>query len=306
MLRWLCSILEGSRAWKTAFIKTTHYPLVTRYGNTDIDQQRLSKDKGLFSDGIKPIPQPIMTRNRWHPSQYNFKEQDIIATINIQYTKLPCTSHRGHWVKRTCMLLLIDFSIIWVQCCWKADNLKITRGHSFLSITWFSNTMQCYSRYHVGVYFYMQMQTYRWLNAKLFISNRVTAALRQAIDALHALVIMIWVWWVKFIVISFIIFMASSWYPHRAVSCFMSALLCGRWPSSHYCLPGWICWSAALQTRFMRPTWGPSGADRTQVGPMLAPWTLLSGVPCDCSWATVLTLGAIDHGPFSVYACASS
>ena len=29
--------------------------------------------------------------------------------------------------------------------------------------------------------------------------------------------------------------------------------------------------------RFMGPTWGPSGADRTQVGPMLAPWILLSG-----------------------------
>ena len=29
--------------------------------------------------------------------------------------------------------------------------------------------------------------------------------------------------------------------------------------------------------RFMWPTWGPSGADRTQVGPMLTPWTLLSG-----------------------------
>ena len=29
--------------------------------------------------------------------------------------------------------------------------------------------------------------------------------------------------------------------------------------------------------RFMGPTWGSSGADRTQVGPMLAPWTLLSG-----------------------------
>ena len=27
----------------------------------------------------------------------------------------------------------------------------------------------------------------------------------------------------------------------------------------------------------MEPIWGPSGADRTQVGPMLAPWTLLSG-----------------------------
>ena len=29
--------------------------------------------------------------------------------------------------------------------------------------------------------------------------------------------------------------------------------------------------------RFMGPTWGPSEADRTQVGPMLASWTLLSG-----------------------------
>ena len=34
----------------------------------------------------------------------------------------------------------------------------------------------------------------------------------------------------------------------------------------------------SLIARFMGPTWGPSGADRTQVGPMLAIWTLLSGV----------------------------
>ena len=33
-----------------------------------------------------------------------------------------------------------------------------------------------------------------------------------------------------------------------------------------------------LIAKLMGPTWGPSGADRTQVGPMLAPWTLLSGV----------------------------
>ena len=37
------------------------------------------------------------------------------------------------------------------------------------------------------------------------------------------------------------------------------------------------CPNATLRTRFMGPTWGPSGTDRTQVGPMLAPWTLLSG-----------------------------
>ena len=29
---------------------------------------------------------------------------------------------------------------------------------------------------------------------------------------------------------------------------------------------------------FMGPTWGPLGDERTQVGPMLAPWTLLSGI----------------------------
>ena len=40
-----------------------------------------------------------------------------------------------------------------------------------------------------------------------------------------------------------------------------------------------LVWSVMTNqiTRFMGSTWGPSGADRTQVGPMLAPWTLLSG-----------------------------
>ena len=33
-----------------------------------------------------------------------------------------------------------------------------------------------------------------------------------------------------------------------------------------------------LIARFMGPTWGPSGADRAQIGPMLAPWTLLPGI----------------------------
>ena len=34
---------------------------------------------------------------------------------------------------------------------------------------------------------------------------------------------------------------------------------------------------STLIARFMGPTWGPSGAGRTQVDPMLAPWTLPSG-----------------------------
>ena len=34
----------------------------------------------------------------------------------------------------------------------------------------------------------------------------------------------------------------------------------------------------SLIARFMGPTWGPSGANGTQVGPVLAPWTLISGI----------------------------
>ena len=41
---------------------------------------------------------------------------------------------------------------------------------------------------------------------------------------------------------------------------------------------------ASLIARFLVPTWGPSGADRTQVGPMLAPWTLLSGIAFRERW----------------------
>ena len=39
-----------------------------------------------------------------------------------------------------------------------------------------------------------------------------------------------------------------------------------------------------LIARFMEPTWGPSGADRTQVGPMMAQWTLLSGNALRAEW----------------------
>ena len=44
----------------------------------------------------------------------------------------------------------------------------------------------------------------------------------------------------------------------------------------------WLFWEnervvRTLIARFMGPTWGPSRADRTQMGPMLASWTLLSG-----------------------------
>ena len=44
-----------------------------------------------------------------------------------------------------------------------------------------------------------------------------------------------------------------------------------KYSQSHFCA------IATLMARLMGPTWDPPGADTTQVGPMLAPWTLLSG-----------------------------
>ena len=48
------------------------------------------------------------------------------------------------------------------------------------------------------------------------------------------------------------------------------------------------------RAKFMGPTWGPPGSCRPQMGPMLAPWTLLSGIftlrqppeflQCFCVW----------------------
>ena len=35
---------------------------------------------------------------------------------------------------------------------------------------------------------------------------------------------------------------------------------------------------STLKARFMGPTWGPAEADRTQLGPMLDPWTCYLGI----------------------------
>ena len=59
----------------------------------------------------------------------------------------------------------------------------------------------------------------------------------------------------------------------------------------------------SLIARFMGPTWGPSGASRTQVGPMLAPWTLLSGMAqyraysslAPSQWETALLHNEVFH-----------
>ena len=61
----------------------------------------------------------------------------------------------------------------------------------------------------------------------------------------------------------------SCWPCKRSMSlsCFVHAC------SSVIPERGW-----SLIARFTGPTWGPSGADRTQVGSMLASWTLLSGI----------------------------
>ena len=54
------------------------------------------------------------------------------------------------------------------------------------------------------------------------------------------------------------------------------------WLGFHWNLFVWvpliICYHRSQIAKSMGPIWGPPGADRTQVGPMLASWTLLSGM----------------------------
>ena len=49
-------------------------------------------------------------------------------------------------------------------------------------------------------------------------------------------------------------------------------------------------WRKKQIVKFMGPTWGPPGSCRPQMGPILAPWTLLSGKVCE----------ATNQGPESV------
>ena len=57
----------------------------------------------------------------------------------------------------------------------------------------------------------------------------------------------------------------------------------------------------SLIARFMGQTRGPSGADRTQVGPMLAPWTLLSGIII--KWLHIMKLDGTKplHAPILIH-----
>ena len=54
--------------------------------------------------------------------------------------------------------------------------------------------------------------------------------------------------------------------------------------------------SPSLIARFMGPTWGPSGANRAQMGPMLAPWT--SALTITLANTNFGTYFKLDMGPF--------
>ena len=76
-----------------------------------------------------------------------------------------------------------------------------------------------------------------------------------------------------------ILFAASTWYAKHVHH--------GTWHIT------------TLIARFKGPTWGPSGVDRTQVGPILAPWTLLSRHG-QLKWSTTITRKIDTFRPQSV------
>ena len=77
--------------------------------------------------------------------------------------------------------------------------------------------------------------------------------------------------------------MHTKWYDRRNYQCnvdiSLTAIDVMVWISNYFTMLHLL--KEALIARFMGPTWGPSGAERTQVGPMLAPWSLLSGRLCN-------------------------
>ena len=77
------------------------------------------------------------------------------------------------------------------------------------------------------------------------------------------------------------------WWFWECVLCLITIINSEVWTISH-------CW------RFTVPTWGPSGADRTQVGPMLAPWTLLSGMRCMSWCAPIEVIATLMYPDFIV------
>ena len=60
--------------------------------------------------------------------------------------------------------------------------------------------------------------------------------------------------------------------------------------NTKYCYLHWGSIHSQI-TKFMGPTWGPPGSCQPQMGPMLAPWILLSGM----IWITTCTEGASIH-----------
>ena len=49
--------------------------------------------------------------------------------------------------------------------------------------------------------------------------------------------------------------------------------------------------------KFMGPTWGPPGTCRPQMGPMLAPWTLLSGLRLPSAYCGCPHVSGASHHP---------
>ena len=82
--------------------------------------------------------------------------------------------------------------------------------------------------------------------------------------------------WRRPLMFSLICVWLDGWVNNREVG----DLRCYR---DHYDVIVMECWLQTVDmiitliARFMGPTWDPSGTDRAQMGPVLAPWTLLSG-----------------------------
>ena len=72
----------------------------------------------------------------------------------------------------------------------------------------------------------------------------------------------------------------NNYIPHKVIDIIIYPCLEVIAGLANICYQKLWCYSLVSQTaKFMGPTWGPPGSYRPQMGPVLAPWTLLSGIP---------------------------
>ena len=115
--RW-CSLFGTEMKLDT--FDLTHCGLVTHYVDLYITQ--LWQVMACYLDGTKPLPEPMLARDYWHPYQYNFivNAHGILGefiSLKSSFLRLLCIcqgkmSSSGLWCSKQHAMAVVDLKVI--------------------------------------------------------------------------------------------------------------------------------------------------------------------------------------------------